>query len=301
MFFNYRKIMPINRSDSSSSVVREWSSLSDVHDERLQEIVGSVVPDPVAVSRKTFEAMGLASRVLKKTGYKTFPDGPGNQETAICMSGGRSWTRMKLARDMVESGHCSDEFDEVRKIKEFGGGNCGEHRRMSAAELRSMPRKMPVIQVKHAERDHNYVVIGDWRDRAVGDHAVVVDPWPMLKKVHTYGERLESSAPIPLMSYAPGPAEPNPLLAQALAAEPADNSKMERFTKMRTKHPAGPQAASALVRALRENHSCADRAASTKNLYQAYVDPDGNISAFNDAPAGYVTDYLNAKDFLKKI
>ncbi|WP_234710372.1 hypothetical protein [Xanthomonas citri] len=91
------------------------------------------------------------------------------------------------------------------------------------------------------------------------------------------------------------------MLAQALAAEPADNSRIERFTKMRTKHPAGPQAASALIRALRENHSCADRAASTKNLYQAYVDPDGNMSAFNDMPAGYVTDYLNAKDLLKKI
>lgn len=35
------------------------------------------MPDPVAVSRKTFEAMGLASRVLKKTGYKTFPMGLG--------------------------------------------------------------------------------------------------------------------------------------------------------------------------------------------------------------------------------
>lgn len=293
--------MHTNRFGASSSVVREWSPLCDIQDERLQEITGNVVPDPMAVSRKTFEAMGLASRVLKKTGYETFPDGPGNQETAICMSGGRSWTRMKLARDMVEGGHCSDEFDELKKIKEFGGGNCGEHRRLSAAELRSRPRKMPVIQVKHAERDHNYVIIGDWRDRTVGDHAVVIDPWTMLKKVHTYGERLESSTPIPLISYAPGPAEPNPSLTQALATEPADNAKIDRFTKMRTKYPAGPQAASVLVRALRENDGCSNSAASTKNLHQAYVDPDGNISAFNDAPTGYVNDYLNARDFLKRV
>lgn len=293
--------MPVNRSGSSSSVVREWSPLCDIHDDRLQEITGNFSPDPVAVSRKTFEAMGLASRVVKKTGYKTFPDGPGNQEAAICMSGGRSWTRMKLARDMINGGHCSDEFEELKTVKEFGGGSCGEHRRLSAAELRSMPRKMPVIQVRDSGQDHNYVIIGDWRDRTVGDHAVVVDPWPMLKKVHTYGERLESSTPIPLMSYPPGPAEPNPSLSEALAAEPAENSKMDRFTKMRTKSPAVPQAASALVRGLRENNSCWDLASSTNNLHQVYVSPDGDWSAFNDAPTDYVNDYLNAKDFLKSI
>ena len=103
------------------------------------------------------------------------------------------------------------------------------------------------------------------------------------------------------MSYPPGSAEPNPSLSEALAAEPAENSKMDRFTKMRTKSPAGPQAASALVRGLRENNSCWDLASSTNNLHQVYVSPDGDWSAFNDAPTDYVNDYLNAKDFLKSI
>lgn len=289
--------MPINRAGSSrSSVVQEYSSLSDVRDSRLDAIVGTPAPTRLAVSKKTFEAMGIASRVVKKTGYETFPDGPANQEAAIWMSGGRSWTRMKLARDMIDGGHCEDEAEEIKAIKEMGGGSCGEHRRLSGAELRQMHRNMPVFQVKESNEDHHYAIIGDWRDRTVGDHAVVVDPWQMVKKVYTYGERLNPTEPVRLFSTPPGPPEPNDALSDALSATPADNTRMDRFTKMRVKRPAGPEAAAAVIQGLRRNDSVWDQAAGTANLYAEYVAPDGRVSAFNDVPSDYLERYLDAKE-----
>ncbi|WP_041742465.1 hypothetical protein [Collimonas fungivorans] len=243
--------------------------------------------------------MGIASRVVKKTGYETFPDGPANQEAAIWTSGGRSWTRMKLARDMIKGGHCANEVEEIKTLKEMGGGSCGEHRRLAAAELRQMHRTLPVFQVKESNEDHNYVIIGDWRDREVGNHAVVVDPWPMIKKVYTYGERINTTEPIRLFTTPPGPPEPNEALSEALSASPADNSRMDRFTKMRVKRPAGPEAAGAIIQALRNNDDVWDQAAGTRNLYTEYVDPDGRVSAFNDVPPDYLDHYLDAKEQLR--
>ncbi|MHA6902796.1 hypothetical protein ACKZDW_06515 (plasmid) [Ralstonia syzygii subsp. celebesensis] len=291
--------MPINRAGSSrSSVVQEYVPLSDVRDSRLDAIVGSPAPTRLAVSKKTFEAMGIASRVVKKTGYETFPDGPANQEAAIWMSGGRSWARMKLARDMIEGGHCPDIAAEIKTIKEMGGGSCSEHRRLSAAELSQMHRSMPVIQVKESDEDHHYVVVGDWRDRTVGNHAVVVDPWHMVKKVYTYGERSNSTQPIPLFVTPPGPPVPDSAMSDALSASPASESKMDRFTKMRVKRPAGPQAAEAIINALRsqEPQTVWDDAAGTRNVHAEYVDPDGNVSAFNGVPPDYLDRYLDAKE-----
>ncbi|MEX3640291.1 hypothetical protein, partial [Paraburkholderia sp. BR14320] len=121
--------MPLNISSSSrSSVVQEYASLSDIQDSRLNAVIGSPAPKRIPVSKNIFEAMGIASRVVKETGYKTFPDGPANQEAAIWMSGGRSWTRMKLARDRINDGHCANEAEEIGAIKQMGGGSCGEHR-----------------------------------------------------------------------------------------------------------------------------------------------------------------------------
>ncbi|MEX3683246.1 hypothetical protein AB3X89_40340, partial [Paraburkholderia sp. BR14320] len=120
---------------------------------------------------------------------------------------------MKLARDRINDGHCANEAEEIGAIKQMGGGSCGEHRRLSAAELRQMHRALPAFQVKESNEDHHYVVLGDWRDRTVGDHAVVIDPWQMIKKVHTYGERINTTEPVRLFTMPPGPPEPNDALS----------------------------------------------------------------------------------------
>ncbi|RZF23426.1 hypothetical protein EVC45_44640 [Paraburkholderia sp. UYCP14C] len=292
--------MPLNMSGSSrSSVVQEYASLSDIQDSRLDAVIGSPTPRRIPVSKNIFEAMGIASRVVKETGYKTFPDGPANQEAAIWMSGGRSWTRMKLARDTINDGHCANEAEEIRALKQMGGGSCGEHRRLSAAELRQMHRAMPAFQVKESNEDHHYVVLGDWRDRTVGDYAVVIDPWQMIKKVHTYGERINTTEPVRLFTTPPGPPEPNDALSEALAQNPADNSRMDRFTKMRVKRAAGPEAAKTIIRGLRNSGSAWDQASGTRNPYTEYVDPDGCVSAFNDMPPDYLERYLDAKDQMR--
>jgi hypothetical protein len=293
--------MPINRCAASSSAGAGHVSLSDVDDPRLAAITPNRRPPPMAVSRQIFEAMGIAGEVMRKTGYQTFPDGPGNQEAAMVMSGGRNWTRMKMARDMIQGGHCSTEAEELAVVKEWGGGSCGEHRRLVAAEYSQLPRDLPVIQVKDAGVDHNYVIVGDWRDRRVGEHAVVVDPWPMLKKVFTYGERSETASPVPLMTTPPGPPDPDAARAAALAVPATDSARMDRFTKMRLKRPAGPEAARALVHGLRQNGSGWDQAAATTNVHQQYASPDGRVCAFNEVPTTYLRQYLDAKDELGQL
>ncbi|UZF24126.1 hypothetical protein [Ralstonia pseudosolanacearum] len=71
---------------------------------------------------------------------------------------------------------------------------------------------------------------------------------------------------------------------------------MDRFTKMRVKRPAGPEAAAAIIQGLRNNGSVWDQAAGTTNVYAEYVDPNGRVSAFNDVPSDYLDRYLDAKE-----
>ncbi|MEX3640406.1 hypothetical protein, partial [Paraburkholderia sp. BR14320] len=83
------------------------------------------------------------------------------------------------------------------------------------------------------------------------------------------------------------------------AQNPADNSRMDRFTKMRVKRAAGPEAAETIIRGLRSSGNAWDQASGTRNPYTEYVDPYGRVSAFNDMPPDYLERYLDAKDEMR--
>ncbi|WP_095647193.1 hypothetical protein [Pseudomonas indica] len=287
--------MNTHGSSSRSGIVNEYVPLSHINDSRLDALIGRRNGEAIKVSTRIFETMQAAHDILLKTGHETFPDGPGNQEAAIWMSGGRSWTRMKMSRDLV--GSASSEEEELKGVKQAGGGSCGEHRRMVGAEFQNITRHLPVFQVKESNEDHNYVIAGDWRDRTVGDKAVVVDAWQGLKKIYTYGERTNPTEPIRLITTPPG--GPRPMteeLADALSTPPFDDAKMNRFTKMRLRVAAGPEAAQKLIQGLRSNESVWDQVTGTRNMYTTYKDPDGNKSAFNSVPSVYLNRYLQARD-----
>ncbi len=289
--------MNIHGLSSRSDIVDEYVPLSHINDSRLDALIGKRNGETIKVSARTFETMQAAHGILLKTSHETFPDGPGNQEVAIWMSGGRSWTRMKLSRDLVDGSRCEEE--ELKNIKQAGGGSCGEHRRMVGAEFQNTFRHTPVFHVKESNEDHNYVVVGDWRDRTVGDKAVVVDAWQGLKKVYTYGERENATEPIRLMAIPPG--GPRPMtddLANALSTTPFDDAKINRFTKMRVK-ATGPEAAQRVIEGLRKNDSVWNEITGTRNMYTTYKDPDGNTSAFNSVPPSYLNRYLQAQDELQ--
>ncbi len=289
--------MNIHGLSSRSDIVDEYVPLSHINDSRLDALIGRRNGETIKVSARTFETMQAAHGILLKTSHETFPDGPGNQEVAIWMSGGRSWTRMKMSRDLVDGSRCEEE--ELKNIKKTGGGSCGEHRRMVGVEFQNTFRHTPVFHVKESNEDHYYVVLGDWRDRTVGDKAVVVDAWQGLKKVYTYAERTNTTEPIRLMAIPPG--APRPMtdeLANALSTTPFDDAKINRFTKMRVK-ATGPEAAKRVIEGLRRNDSVWNEITGTRNMYTTYKDPDGNTSAFNGVSPSYLNRYLQAHDELQ--
>ncbi len=69
---------PYHVGSSRSDVVNEYVSLSRINDLALDKLVGKRNGQAIEVSKSTFEMMTKAHNIFLKTGYETFPDGPGN-------------------------------------------------------------------------------------------------------------------------------------------------------------------------------------------------------------------------------
>ena len=289
----FRCVMP----GSGNPIVSEYVPLSDINEPRLNMLAsGGGIGRTVHVSSSTFDLMSLAHKVMQKTGYETFPDGPGNREAAIWMSGGRSWARTKLYFN--QTGPTDSEARIVKNIKATGGGNCSEYSRMVMLEYQRHKRHQPVFEVTEAMA-HKYVIVGDWRDRTVGDQAIVVDPWQGLKKVHTYGEKLSSRSPIVNKTVLPGsPVRFSSELKAALSAKANTSSEFQAsIVNLIHPHNPGPYAAQQAI--LRDKILMFDSVTSSQNLHTTYVDPQGRSSAFNSAPPAYVSKYMDARESMQ--
>ncbi|MEJ2416538.1 MAG: hypothetical protein P8Y45_06325 [Exilibacterium sp.] len=288
---------PYHVGSSRSDVVNEYVSISRVNDSRLDKLVGKRNGQTIEVSKSTFEMMYKAHNILLKTGYETFPDGPGNQKTNIWMSGGRSWIRMFKSRSNYDEMAPKDKL--IQSIKQSGGGCCGEHISMVDFELKRIDRSMPAFEVHDSNTDHGYMIIGDWRDRNFGDKAIVVDAWQGIKKIHTYGERVNTSPPEVVRTVPAGPEYSlPPRMAAALSIKPEPNANMDERMQHKFGVKSGPEVAEKILKSLETANSLWDSVLSTKNAYTVYRDPGGNESAFNDIPASYINNYLNARNEL---
>lgn len=278
---------------SSSTPADNYVSLSNLHDQRLGSLpAGQRNGQVVNVSAATFDMMSLAHDILLKTAYETFPDGPGNQAANVWMSGGRSWMRKEMCRDRANDRASQDQ--QIKAIKETGGGNCGEFANTVFAEYQLHKRNMPVFKVLESN-EHSLVIAGDWRDRNTGDHAVVVDPWQGLKKVHTYGERSVTTTPyITATQEAGGAIRPSAKLKAAFALKPLSNDAVDAEVREKSRfNSSGSTYAREILRD--KKPLMFDRVAGTQNLHTVYRDPNGRESAFNSAPPSYLDDYLNAR------
>lgn len=270
-----------------------YVSLSNTHDPRLGSLpAGQRNGQVINVSAATFDRMSLAHDILLKTAYETFPDGPGNQAANVWMSEGRSWMRKEMCRDRVDERASQDQ--QIKGIKETGGGNCGEYAKTVFAEFQRHPRDVPVLKVLESN-EHSLVIVGDWRDRNTGDHAVVVDPWQGLKKVHTYGERSNTTTPFTTATQEAGGAiRPSAKLKAAFALKPLSNEAVDAAVRDNSRfNSSGPAYAREILR--EKKPLIFDRVAGTQNLHTVYRDPNGRESAFNSLPPSYLDDYLNAR------
>ncbi|MDH2431449.1 hypothetical protein QCD60_02610 [Pokkaliibacter sp. MBI-7] len=285
-------------ASGSHSVTNHNVSLSDQHDARLHSLpTGQRNGQVVQVSAATFDRMALAHSILQKTAYDTFPDGPGNQAANVWMSGGRSWMRKEMCRDQVDER--ASQSQQMAAIKKTGGGNCGEYANTVMAELQRHPRDVPVFKVLESN-EHSLVVMGDWRDRTTGDQAVVVDPWQGLPKVHTYGERINTSTPLRTATQEAGSAiRPQGQLKAAFALKPLSSSGVDAEINNHTQFSrGGPAYAKHILR--EKEHLMFDRISGAQNLHTVYRDPNGREATFNSMPPDYLEQYLDARSAIVK-
>lgn len=289
---------PVPPSSGSSTSTDKYVSLSNTNDPRLDSLsAGPRNGQVIQVSAATFDMMSLAHDILLKTAYETFPDGPGNQTANVLMSGGRNWMRKEMCRSSVDERASQDQ--QVKAIKETGGGNCGEYANMVLAEFQRHQRNQPVFKVLESN-EHSLVIVGDWRTPETGDHAIVVDPWQGLKKVHTYGERRITTRPFITATQEKGrPIRPPAKLKAAFALKPVSNETVDAEIREKSDFSSsGPRYARAVLR--NNNALMFDRIAGTENLHTIYRDPNGRESAFNSLPPSYLESYLNGRDAIVK-
>lgn len=290
---------PPPSSADSSTAPRRYVSLSNADDPRLDALpAGRHGKEVMQVSAETFDRMSLAHDILLKTAFETFPDGPGNQTVDVWMSGGRNWMRKEMCRSRVDEQASQDQ--QVKATKETGGGNCGEFARMVFAEFQRHPRDQPVLKVMESG-EHSLVIVGDWRAPQAGDHAVVVDPWQGLPKVHTYGERSNPTQPLITATQEPGaPLRASSKLKAAFALTPVSNETVDAEIRKKSNVgvASGPQYAREVLR--QHKQVLFDSIASTENLHTVYRDPNGRESAFNSLPPAYLENYLNGRDAIVK-
>ena len=289
---------PVPSSSESSTASRRYVSLSSLHDPRLDSLpAGRLSDEVIPVSTATFNMMSLAHDILLRTAHETFPDGPGNKVANVLMSGGRSWMRKQMFRGRVDEG-ASQEL-QVQAIKETGGGNCGEYANMVLAELQGHRRDQPVFKVLESKK-HSLVIIGDWRTPQAGDHAIVVDPWQGLKKVHTYGERSNPESPFATATLEPGrPIPSSRALKTAFSLKPMSADAVDaEIGRISDCLSSGPRYARSVIR---DNPEVMfDHIAGTVNLHAAYRDPIGRESAFNSLPPSYLGSYSDSREGIVK-
>jgi len=289
---------PVPSSSESSTASRRYVSLSSLHDPRLDSLpAGQRNETVIPVSTATFKMMSLAHDILLRTAHETFPDGPGNQVANILMSGGRSWMRKQMFRGRVDEEASQDL--QIKAIKETGGGNCGEYANMVLAELQGHRRDQPVFKVLESKK-HSLVIIGDWRTPQAGDHAIVVDPWQGLKKVHTYGERINPETPFVTATLGTGaPIRPSGKLKTAFSLKPMSAEAVDaEIGRTSGCLSSGPRYAKGVIR---DNPEVMfDHIAGTNNLHAVYRDPNGRESAFNSLPPSYLGSYLDSREGIVK-
>ncbi|MEJ2075095.1 MAG: hypothetical protein P8X79_16705 [Reinekea sp.] len=285
---------PMNRE---ARVGTEYKSLSEVNDQRLDALVGRRNGQVINVSTTTFELMKQAHEVLREVGFSTFPDGPGNQEAAIWASKGVSNGRMLMARTSNRDfGYLSP--GRVSVIKRAGGGSCAEHMAVTTMELFRRKNTVPIFNVYESNIGHNITVMGDWRDRTIGDQAVVVDAWQGLKKIYTYGERINTVTPeieyvLPLAKDMP---PVDSAIRKALATKPVSERKIINYMKSSTMVNYGREGAIDKILELRNINIAYSSITGTNNIHTAYRSPNGEQSEFNSTPKQYLQNYLRARE-----
>ncbi|RLM27742.1 hypothetical protein BIY29_01265 [Brenneria alni] len=135
--------------------------------------IGNYEGRHISVNSSTMAHLGLAQETLRKV-KMMLPYGAGNQTAEVVYTGGESWARTKMARNVPLNNLISDALHFAR----CQAGNCSEMADLTYALLAQTRINAPVMRVNDTHWDHAYVLIGDPRDQSWGEsNTVVVDPW----------------------------------------------------------------------------------------------------------------------------
>lgn len=167
-------------SSTYSAIVENGDTGSHVHDTRSASQLGlsGYQHKNVVVKPGTLSALAdacWANRVVKNM----LPHGAGNQRQDVRASSGESWARMHLASEKFPHGGF---VNQMKRAQKFQGGNCAVHAAIAVAALKERNVSQPICRVRlrlPEDTSHEFVLLGDPRDRQWGErNTVVVDAWP---------------------------------------------------------------------------------------------------------------------------
>lgn len=131
------------------------------------------------IDNETLQTLKGADRALRHT-KELLPWGAANQVVDVWRTNANSVLARRerlLAKDGLS----------VDAIIRSGVGNCGEHARVAQSVILTEATTRPVMRVRAAEGDHNFVVLGDPRELPA-DKLVVADAWVTFPTAHLLNE-----------------------------------------------------------------------------------------------------------------
>lgn len=129
---------------------------------------------PVAVTSKILEKLDMADRATCAT-RSLLRYGAGNQLVDIAHSNGESFARVA---------HLRRKALDTKRLLRHQAGNCGEFAYLTFNLLASQRRTDPVSIAQWDGLDHNFVILGDPREKGP-EHIVVADAWVNFPIAHT--------------------------------------------------------------------------------------------------------------------
>lgn len=137
--------------------------------------VGNIID----VDGSTFATLKKADRAIRHTKELLFAGAP-NQVVDVWMTNADNVAKRR-ERLLSQAG------GQLSQILASGTGNCGEHSRVTQALILSEPTTQPVFRVRAAGVDHNFVIIGDPREKSCTE-VVVADSWVTFPVAHLLSE-----------------------------------------------------------------------------------------------------------------
>lgn len=128
----------------------------------------------VSVQEQTWEHLDQAQAICRQVKW-ALPYGSGNQISDVIYTQGESWARVAMLRTASNERH---PFRYARLAVAHQAGNCLEMAATAFTLLAGQATVAPIFVAQDSQMDHEYVVVGDPRDRRWGEQeSVVVDPW----------------------------------------------------------------------------------------------------------------------------